>query len=286
MRYMWAVVIVLCVVASGAWAQTQNGLLTARSLGMGTAAIGVADDAAAWLQNPAGLARLNLAAPEGKNWGSNFVATYLNVDEDDDGYLPTQVYGDDSFHGFAGTWSAWQPAKAWGLGAGYANVDDVGEFYGAGVGDMLGRTNWSWGANFLTSLPEDGDREIIVNLGIMGMLARNLKLGVICEDVRGHGEDSPLWNAGLAWMASNSLLVAADVLDVAGDTEEGPFFNAGAELALGGSNAWKLRAGAVDSGDGHDFTAGVGGAFGRCTLDFGYADIEGGMWEVSAGCAF
>ena len=62
MKSAWIVVVAVCVVlTSAAFAQTP------RQMGMGGAAIGVADDAGAWFQNPAGLGALNVACPtEGK----------------------------------------------------------------------------------------------------------------------------------------------------------------------------------------------------------------------------
>ena len=282
MKYAWVAVLTLCVMASGAWAQ--SGLLTARSLGMGGASIAIADDAAAWLQNPAGLACLNVPAKEGNRWGSDAMATYLRFDPTAQGTVPAPEW-----EASAGTWSAWQPEKTWGIGAGVAYVPNEGTSYGAGIGNNLGQGAWSWGVNFLTSLPQVGASETLTNLGLLYRAPR-FRLGVVGEDVLGRTQDGPLWNAGFAAPLSRTISLAVDVVDVTGKTLDGARFSGGIEWSFLSCRNLVLRGGLIDtsqaSSSDHELTVGAGYKFNRCRVDVGWANIEDGMWSVSSGFNF
>ncbi len=83
-------------------------IVSPRALGMGGVGVAVADDGAAWHQNPAGLGALNLSPLEGKKLANDVIGSYNDT-------------GDSSF-GF--TWSGWDPAKKAGFGAGYFEAED------------------------------------------------------------------------------------------------------------------------------------------------------------------
>jgi hypothetical protein len=290
MKYAWVAVITLCVMASGAWAQ--SGLLTARALGMGGASIAIADDAAAWIQNPAGLACLNVPAKEGNRWASDAIATYLKFEPKDRVYEYPDVaqsgMSSGDWEALAGTWSAWQPEKSWGMGAGVAYVPNNGSYYGAGIGNNFGSGPLTWGVNFLTSLPHHGGGMTTANVGLLYRAPR-FRLGVIGADILDR-DSGPFLNAGLALPLGKAVTLAVDCSDITGKTWQGATFNGGVEWQ---SQKLALRAGLVDiaqfdsdNDSSYKFTAGIGYKFDRCRIDAAYADVGDSLWSVSGGFNF
>lgn len=286
MKSAWIVAVLLCVVVvSGASAQVLSNFttitgITARTMGMGNVGIAVADDAAAWLQNPAGLASLNIPCPEGKLWANDIVGTWSDLDE---------------LTGLGLTWSGFQPAKGIGFGAGISDVEDIGTFYGAGFGMNIGTSPFSAGVTVQrTNFDVSIDDETLFNLGLMYNLPlaerAPVRLGLVVEDITDETDMGPFFNFGAAWYATPALLLAADVVDLTDETDDGPFFNLGAEYAFGTDMAWKARAGLVDSllSNGHDLTLGVGYKFvNNWRLDAAWQDFGGSdVLSVSAGYSF
>ncbi|MEN6642061.1 MAG: hypothetical protein ABFE08_06410 [Armatimonadia bacterium] len=259
MKSAWVVVLVCVVLTSAAFAQLSTSQflggasLTPRAAGMGGAAIGVADDAGAWLQNPAGLAALNVACPsEDKLWAADAVLSFADAGDVD---------------GWALTGSAWKPSSAYGFGAGLLNIDDLGDLVGAGYGAAWKNTPFSWGVNVVNvSLDDDSFDDTIFNLGLMYRFAvpekAPIRFGLLVEDITDQSDLGPFFSLGMAWPVTPQWLVAADVTDVTGETDDGPFFSGGVEYSFVGTG-WKARAGFADTGDGHDLTLGAGYAFGN-----------------------
>jgi len=269
MKSAWVVVVAVCVVlTSAAFAQTP------RQMGMGGAAIGVADDAGAWFQNPAGLGALNVACPtEGKEWAADAVAAYADAGDADAWLL---------------TGSAWKPADRWGIGAGYVDGDEYGKSYGIGYGANWKTSPLSWGANLVVEDPDDAGSDTYFNLGFMYRFAvpekAPIRLGLLIEDVTDQSDNGPYFDLGVAWPVAPQWLVAADITDITDETDDGPYFSGGVEYSFVGTG-WKARAGFADTGDGHDLTLGAGYAFGnqwRVDAAWQNAD-EDDIWSVGAG---
>jgi len=254
-------------------------------MGMGMTSVGVADDAAAWVQNPAGLAWLNAPAMEGKAWAHDVMATYASLDFSGDG----DEDSDDSASFWGITWSGWEPAKSRGAGAGYANADDFDAF-GAGYGAAFGKMPLSWGVNVVDVDPDNDDSNVLVNVGFMYRFEQPekapIRVGLTVTDVTDEFDTGPQCNLGVCWPATPELTIAADGIDLTDETDEGPFFNAGAEYKLGKMKEWALRAGIVDTVDGSEFTAGAGYAMKNFRLDAAYAGIADNLWTVSASMNF
>lgn len=294
MKSAWVVAVLLCVVVvSGVSAQVLTSIstitgITARQQGMGNVGVAVADDGAAWWQNPAGLASLNIPCMEGKDWANDAIGTWSDLDE---------------ITGLGLTWSGYQPSKRMGFGAGVSDIEDIGTFYGAGFGMAIGTSPFSAGisverASFDTfgssETCEDGRDETLFNLGLMYSLPLSecapLRLGLVVEDITNQSDLGPFYNFGVAWYATPALLLAADVVDITDETDDGPFFNFGAEYAFGTDMAWKARAGIADTllSDCSNLTLGVGYKFvNNWRLDASWQDLgDSDAISVSAGYSF
>lgn len=266
MKYVWMVAVLVCVVlTSSAFAQ----LATPRAMGMGNAATAVADDAGAWFQNPAGLAGLNVAAPEGKDWANDVIGAYAD-------------YGDT---GFGVTWSGFQPAKGQGFGAGYVDAGDT-KYLGAGFGMNWKDSPLAWGVNVLRNDPDAGSSDTLFNIGLLYKAARTdaapVRVALVVNDVTDETNNGPWFDLAVAWPATDKLLIALDAIDVTDEFDS--TFNFGAEYVCGATNEWALRAGSNDS----DLTLGAGYKFGNnWRADFGWADTAGdSVWTVGAGLNF
>jgi len=280
----------LCVAVTGAWAQ--QGLISPRALAMGSASIAVADDAAAWFQNPAGLAELNVPVAEGKTWGNAAMLGYMHfsgsgqeVDVEQFGFD-----GGSSTNGWGVTWGGFDPAKGVGVGAGFGDASDVGQVFGAGVGYRLGKMPLAVGANIVRAESDGGDSMNLFNLGALYRLPQvdkaPVRFGLMVADVTNRTDSGPMWDLGVYWPATPQLGIAVDVLDVTDESDNGPFFNAGAECKLGETGEWVARAGVLDTGDGSKFTVGGGYAVKNWRFDAAFADVEDGVFVLSAATCF
>lgn len=284
MKSAWLVAVVVCVVlTSAAFAQ-----FSPRSMGMGSTGVGVADDGAAWYQNPAGLGALNLAAQEDKMWANDVIGGFADM-------------GSDTAWG--ATWSGWQPAKAMGFGAGFGDVENSGTTLGGGFGMAIKNSALSLGVNVVSFDRDDYSYSMPVSkspgssgttttfdLGALYKFAQPEKapisVGLVVRDIT--DEDQTHFDVGVAWPATDKLLIAVDVLDIADDFGYGAMFNAGAEMKFGEMNEWTARIGEVDDGDNNNLTLGAGYAFANnWRLDAAWVDSDhDSSWSVAAGFGF
>lgn len=267
MKFVWMVAVLVCVVlTSTVFAQA----LTPRSMGMGGAAIGVADDGGAWFQNPAGLAGLNLSPQDDKSWANDIIG----------------AYGESSDNGFGVTWSGFRPAKAQGYGAGYFDLGGGDAAYGVGFGTQWKDSPLSLGISAVRWDPDFGDQTSYPSVGFLYKFVRAdaapVRLGLVVRDVTDRTNNGPYFDFGVAWPVSDSLLVAADFVDATDEVDS--MFNFGAEYVCGAANEWALRAGSADS----DLTVGAGYKFGNnWRADFAWADTAvDSTWSISAGFGF
>lgn len=288
MRKVWLAALAMCLIASGAWAQGA-GVSTARSLGMGGAVIGVADDAAAWYQNPAGLAALNVPVQEGKLWGADVAGIYANQD--------TTAGSIDSW-GLLG--SGWQPDKRMGFGLGFGDVEDYVTIIGGGFGMGIGDTELSAGISIVNQDYDDvilpvqtgysSGSDTLLNLGFLYRLAREdsspIRLGLLIEDLTDETDIGPWFSAGVAWPANPEWLVALDLRDITDESDNGPYLSGGVEYKPAKLANWAFRAGLYDDGEDHNLTLGAGYAWERWRLDAAYGDMADGVWSVTASIGF
>lgn len=278
MKYMWAAVIVLCLTASVSFAQLGIGI-TARAQGMGSTGIGVANDNAAWFQNPAGLGAFGIAAKEGNSWANDINGTFATNSEDVWGF----------------TWSGAKSAANWGVGAGYLDYDG-GSVFGAGAGMQWKDTPLSLGLNVVRF---DEDEEILgtsfgegsatlVNLGLMYRFEQEdkapIRVGVVALDVADEW-GGPVWGAGVLWPATAELGIAVDVIDIFDRMGDGALINAGAEYAFRDDITGRI--GVVDEDGSHALTLGAGYKWGDYRLDAAWQDLTGdSLWAFSASKAW
>jgi len=279
MKSVWVVAVVVCVVlSSAAFAQ-----ITPRHLGMGGAAIGVADDAGAWYQNPAGLADLKVPVLEGKKIGIDAVGTYADYDDVD---------------GWALDISGWDPAKKMGAGVGYADIDEAGSMFGLGVGVAIKNTALTVGANVMfedndpiPSSPTSVNNDPTwVNLGFLYKFQQPekapIRAGLVISDLTDESDNGPFVDLGVAWPATEKLLVAVDVNDVTDEVDLE--ISGGVEYIAGKNNEIALRAGLMDNGDDHDLTLGAGYSFPNgFRVDAAYLNGDDfDVWSVGVGKSF
>lgn len=268
MKTRLLIAIAVClIVASGAWAQFPGASqLSPRTLGM-SAGIAVVDDAAAWSINPAALATLRNCTPrEGQDYASDILGTWGSDDDDNDN--------------LSLSWSGWYAPDKIGLGVG--TFDQRGHFkmFGAGVGKRFGDSPLTWGVNF-EYFNGMGTSETLFNAALNYDWSCGVRTGLVVEDVLGHEDNSPLFDLGIA-KSFGRLLLAADVLDITDEYDT--TISGGAEYTL--TDAFKLRAGAFDNGDGHDLSLGLGYAVGSWRIDAAYRDADEQPWTVGVGHTF
>lgn len=284
MKYTWAVVVLACMVVSAAFASGGLSITTARSLGMGNTVNAVADDAAAWWQNPAGLASLNVPVAEGKQWGSDIMGTYGQLKLQ--GYSTSQYgTGDDTLSGWALDFSTWQPEKRMGVGAGFTD-EDGGQTFGAGFGMGIKELPLSVGISIERDNPDYGDGSTWINFGALYKFVQPekapIKVGLFVGDITDESNYGPIFDVGVLWPATPKINIAVDVDDITSQYDDGPFFSAGAEAVFGNRNEWVGRAGLMDDGSDTSLTLGVGYKAEKFRVDFGWADVEDGMFQISA----
>jgi len=275
------IAVVVCIVLTTS-AYAQFGGFSPRAAAMGGASIGVADDYAAWAQNPAGLGNLKAMPLEGNEYGSDVLAAYAD-------------FGDDS-DGWGLTWSGWNPEEKLGFGAGYFDAEDLANAWGFGFGAAVGDTKLSLGINLqsvdfdfgglgLLQSPTYCDSETLFNVGAMYQFGGGVKLGVLVADF-GQEFANRTYNAGIAWPINDQLLLAADVLDIGEDNGD-VLFNGGLEYKFGSGTNWAVRVGAMDTADDHNLTLGLGLGTGRWHVDAAWVDSDpDSMWAAGVGTTF
>jgi hypothetical protein len=268
-----AVALVCVLLATGAWAQAIIG--SPRAAAMGGAGIGVADDAAAWYQNPAGLAALNVPCREGAEYATQAVFSYANTDDDDAYELNV---------------SGWNPSQLFGYGAGYVNAGGI--FHASGVGFGAGFKNMplSVGFNVINDRP-DGDATYL-NAGVMYRISQGegkepIRFGLAIDDLTDRSDMGPFYHIGIGWKPVNNLLIAVDATDLTDEWDDGVGVSGGIEYAFNGSAGRQIlgRAGMMDSGDDHLLTLGVGYQAKGWHVDFAWVDTDpDSTWTIGLGC--
>jgi len=335
MKSAWVVVLVCVVLTSAAFAQDDfeipSGAISAaadlvgfrpvlsispRQLGMGGAGIGVADDGAAWYQNPAALGQLNLCPAEGKKWANDVIGSITDATDS----------------GFGVTWSGWQPEKRMGFGVGYLNssvsfgasaeeiaelfeniggdADDLGvDFgdgislereitqFGAGFGMGLKNSPFSFGLSiirnedkFSAAMGDEGgsldDNNTLINLGFMYTFAQQdkapIRVGLTVNDLTSERKAIRFNDA------NDNDAVELDEVSI---EDIGPFFNLGVAWPV--TPQWLVAIDVTDitdeTDDGPFFSGGVEYSFidSPLKLRAGLADTgDGHDLTLGAGYAF
>jgi hypothetical protein len=291
MRFIKPMVVlaVLAIAASAYCLDLAGGIFSARQLGMGGAAVAVADDAYAWAQNPAGLPNLAPAAEEGR-WAINAAgaATF------------SSTYGPfDDFNIYDLSASALAPDGSWGVGAGWGHEDEEGwgvsTGYGLGVGTKVKSESYPFNVGvswFHVRMPEAvyvteavaarlvDDTHNLFNVGLMYDVQipdhTPIRLGLLVQDVGDQLGRS--WNFGVSFHAGPRLLIATD-LDGLGS--ENRTWLAGAEYRL--CDDWCARAGDFDG----SLSLGAGYHHGNFYADYAHQQKNGEHVNVvTAGLTF
>lgn len=281
-------VLLLVVVATGAFAQ-EIALSTARSLGMGNTRIGIANDGAAWYQNPAGLGMMNRKPMDGKTWANDAIGTYFQIASDDG--TSSSCAASDSQSAWSLTWSGWDACKKYGAGAGYGNITDVGNAWGAGFGITFPKFPLALGISG-TEISPDGpcvDSEFLWNVGAMYEFTQKncapIRIGALVRDVTSRLDDGPFLDLGASWAVIPNLLIALDVDDATSQIKTR--WNAGAEYGFGTCHEWTARAGVTELVDNHDLTLGLGYDYQTWRLDAAWVDTrDSSTWSVGVGYSF
>jgi hypothetical protein len=267
-----AMVLLALVVATAATAQ-----LTPRATGMGGAVIGVADDAGAWADNPAGLSGVAFSGSGG--WDGIFTAAYGK-----DRQVDTKDWTATSAVKF-------NPESRWTFGFGYLDVENNFSLGGGGVAYRhddrlsLGANIYRWDPDFLGAR-----KETMFDLGLMySMPLTNrppLKLGLVVRDA-GEKRSRAMWDFGFSWVVNARWMLAADVIDITNEMGQGPYLDAGAEYCFRNSSDSRFRIGMWDNGNDPDLTLGVGRKFGSVTVDAAWVGQTGGdYWTVGGTIGF
>ncbi len=260
------------VVSAAAWA-------TPRAAGMGGAQIGVADDAGAWLYNPAGLSSLDVPVQPGKVWGSDIIGGwYQRKFSGSSSSVGTLSSSSDKVTTWGVDWSAVDPAKGRGFGVGFEDTEDFGNLFGAGYGQRWNTTPWSWGVNVNRFNPDSGSAKRLFDIGFMYRMDRQVgapvNFGLVVRDVT--SEFDTMLDLGVGFMASDKLLLALDIADVFDASDNGPYVSFGAELTAGKADERKFRAGLMDNGSDRDLTLGAGYSWGDWRVDAVWVDVDSG----------
>ncbi len=239
----------------------------ARSLAMGNAVVAVADDSAAWLQNPAGLPYLMTCETSRSPWPSRLSATTdLGLEVDTIGV----------------NFSARERAGRQGVGGGYWHLGDYelnpalslsierfGSGYGARVGENLSvgvavaelDMQWDFAQMIYPQQSPEAiaiysGKETIIDLGLMYRRVGawgEAKAGAVVRDVADNMKTT--LDIGVAYRTAGGLLVTAEMRD-ATDEVDG-MVNLGAEYRPPQAPELTLLAGLADGdttyGAGHDF---------------------------------
>ncbi len=245
------------------------GAQTARSLAMGNAAVGVADDSVAWSQNPAGLPYLQPAP--------------ITLSP-----LPSHVSGTIDLGSDADTlglnYSARLKGRTAGWGMGYWKMEagnSERENLGAGYGMTFGQRGMSWGAALrrievttsggsqTAQASSRSNDELVGDVGVMfrqSLPASDLKVGLVARDITDQFQMT--LDVGASVDLPAGVLVAADIVDI---TDEGETqFNIGAEWKVPVLIGATLRGGLADG----DVTLGAGYSLGMIQISVSWQDLD------------
>jgi len=275
MKLAWVVVVLVCAVLSAsAWAQILPFGLTPRAMGMGTAVVGVADDAGAWFENPAGLAAATgIPVREGQDWGNDVVGSYANI-------AGTPAWG--------ATWSGWTPKNHLGIGVGGLDIGSgTVQIIGGGIGAGLPNMPLSAGLA-VVNISTPGPSRTLLDAGLMYRFAQPnkapIRLGLRVTDLTNEVGLGTMWNVGFGWPATPNLLVAVDVLDL-GQAIGSAKINGGAEYIFGEAREYALRVGLVQLFS-TDVSLGAGYHRGPWRADFAWINTSPDIWTAGVGVNF
>jgi hypothetical protein len=241
-----AAVLLVAGTCAGPAAAFKGGLPIARSLAMGNASTAVADDSAAWSQNPAGLVSVR---------GADGMLNLIRYHSD--ASISSNLGGD--LDTWALSYSASQFEGKSGFGAGYFTIGSgPGETknWGIGYGRVLDTTGPSAGIALRQTDPATGSETTMIDLGVLWrqqVPLNTLKLGVVGRDMT--SENQFTLDVGASVQTPAGVLVAADLVDLTDEVET--TFNVGVEWRPPLYGDWVLRAGLADGeiayGAGYNF---------------------------------
>lgn len=268
MKKLIPVVMILALACGVATASetVQNFRISA----MGMADVGLADDDAAFVSNPAGIPHMKVYGPRISPWPSRVSGTF-------------SVGGDiDTFSAF---YSARNAAGTQGWGAGYWNLDagkstDVDGF-GAGYG-MEFSGGLSGGVSLLHTT--NASDHTMVNLGGMYRVDAPMSdwsYGALLRDLTDESGSGPMLDLGASVTLPSGLLITAELEDISDEIDT--VFNVGAEWPMP-MTAFTLRGGAADG----DLTLGVGYMLTSWEVGLTWMDSDGGddQWLIGAAGSF
>lgn len=289
-------VIVALAVATAAMGQSVNtassssymgsaerGAMSSRAVGMGGAVVGVANDARAWVFNPAGLPGINLTAEPGGSWdGLAGIAWGTNRGTKNDTMSLSASMKRT-------------PDSNWGVGVGYLDSEKAFSAMGAGYGYQFKDSPLCVGASVYRVDPDfvGASAETAFDLGFMYSFAiedrEPVKVGAVIRDVTQDlfAGAKRTFDAGASWKVAPQWLVAVDITDITDESNAGPFISGGAEYTFGTNMEWQARAGFADDGQDHNLTLGAGYNFGKWSVDAAFVNIKGGdFWTIGGSVGF
>jgi len=241
---------------------------TARSLAMGNAGVGVANDSVAWSQNPAGLPYLQ-PAPITLSPIPSHVSGTIDLGSDVDSL------GLNYSARLKGRTAGWGVGY-WKMEMGNSETENLGAGYGMtfGQGDMswgvaLGRIETTSSGTQTTPASSASNDEFVADIGVMlkrSLPASDLKVGLVARDVTDQFQTT--FNVGASLDLPAGVLVAADIVDITDEAETQ--FNLGAEWKLPLLSAVTVRGGLADG----DVTVGAGYSLGMVEVSLSWQNLD------------
>jgi hypothetical protein len=286
MRSVWLVAVLVCLVCAGAaWSQAFGGRFDARQMGMGGTSVALQNGGSQWSANPAGLGQdlgLGIPVTNSKCW------LWQGDNQDDVIVAGGKDAVDNAFYGL--TYSGLSQKQGWGFGAGYGHGDNEGDGYGAGLGVRLGKSGFSFGANWQHCSPDWGSDTDSVNLGLLWQApgATKWRVGFVARDVNDGRYDAGVYDLGFAIpVVPSRCLVSVDILDL-GDWHQ-RMANFGFEaVPFESCPEFSFRGGLLDNGYFSRPTIGLGYKFkGDWRLDASWLDSQPNqVWQVNVAKSF
>lgn len=274
-----------------AWAQPRNAPWLGfpggdpASLGRGGTVIAPRSDAFTWSHNPAGLGLLphwndstwGFLTPEERERREAAEQAHEFNYQVGAYWLRDSVGLGDATNTIGLSLSGYNVQHGYGWGVGLGRVLDDANGGGLGFGQRFGHSNFAWGFDGVLCDPDDYDNEVYFSGGLM-YSDPHLRIGLLAGDLGNATEDGPVVSVGGSYiMFDGKLLLTADALDVGTQVFDDPLVNFGVEYDVGaGLHPLRLRAGAVDTGDDHNWTFGAGYNFGTWEANIGFENADGG----------
>lgn len=267
---MRTMILLVVLVSVGALLAAPAMAQTARNSAMGEIGVGLADDASAFVSNPAGLPTVTTFGQSISPWPSR-VSAVASVDAEWDRF---------------GAWyTARNVDETTGWGAGYWRYDFDGleiDTLGGGFGMAIGDSGFSAGINLInenqdvamTATQDGADLDsTFFDVGVMyqreDALANRWRVGAVARDLSDESGVGPWYDVGASVTLPTGLIVGLDVLDV---TEEiDAVVNLGAEFPIPMTD-FLVRVGAIDG----DPTAGFGYRRDNWEFSASYQNLDAG----------